>query len=80
MVQQVIPLFVVFRADTLSFNKLPEGFKINFAYPVYAIDVVEFDEGDPQTNFLLSSHDGKFKWVNSEDVVRNVESKYKPRT
>lgn len=75
MTQQVIPLFVIFK------TKAPEGFKMNFSYPVYAIDIIDLEEGQSvQTNFLLSGHDGQFTWVDSIEVARHIPNKYRTKS
>ena len=56
-------------------EEIPESFQLSRTYPVFAIDVVDLDDGQKETSFLLSGNDYKFRWVNA-DLLRRMPPKY----
>ena len=64
--QQTTAFFVRFR-DKATTGLL---FKIEQDYPVFAVDVVDGDNGEKETSFLLADSSGAFQWVKSDHLKR----------
>ena len=59
IVQQTIPFFVRFKDPKMC----GLTFKISTDYPVFAVDVIDGENGEKETSFLLSDSTGTFLWV-----------------
>lgn len=49
-------------------------------YPVFGIDVVDGEDGNSDTLFLIANQKGEFIWISTNDVRRAKKNnqKYKP--
>lgn len=63
-------LFAAFDG-TMKTEDIPTGFRKNFNYPVFAIDViVEEGSATDTTMFLLADAEANFVWINAKMLRR----------